>query len=302
MILIIILLLLLIPLIYIAKQCLNRVILPQRYDKESLREEEIRDGFQAAIDAYENIWQRQPFELDCRGTLIRGEIIRNPDAKENRVAIICHGHTVNRYTDLKYGDIFYRAGYHLVIYDERHFGESEGAISTLGQEEAKDLAEIIAYVKQQFGDCFIALHGESMGAATTLLVLQYVKPDLIVADCPFADSERLFTEWIRQNMAIPPILVIPILEVIAFLFYGYHIRKTSPIRIMQNCEVPICFMHGDSDQLIDCDHSRQLFKACGNPRSELHLFPGAAHARSIDSDPQAYERILLDFLRNNQAL
>lgn len=156
----------------IAEKCLQMVVNPVRYDVDYVKALETTNGFSDCIEAYETKWQRTPFVLHCAGADISGEYMMNPadSGTPRKVAIICHGHTVNRYSDLKYADIFYRAGFSTVIFDERYFGESTGDFCTLGQNEARDVAAIIAYVKQIFGqDCVIGLHGESMGAATALL-------------------------------------------------------------------------------------------------------------------------------------
>ncbi len=296
-ILIIILVLALCAMGYISEKCLQMIVHPVRRSYEEMKEAEIRDGFQHVIEAYENGWDRNDFQIDRSGTIIRGEIITNPQPQGNKVAIICHGHTANRYACLKYGDLFYRRGYHLVIFDERYFGASDGSYCTLGEKESEDLAAIIGHARKTFPGCRIALHGESMGAATALLVLRYTDVDLVVADCPFADSERLFNEFIIRNLKMPPILVIPLMEVLAFLQYGYHIRKTSPIQAVRNTDVPICFMHGIEDTLIVCDHSKTMHEVCKNPLSQLHLFEHAKHAASIDTDPKGYDEIVGAFLQ-----
>ena len=303
MLFIILLLIIFIVLYIIAEKCLMLIVKPVIYSAEEMRQQAIDHGFGDCVDAYENVWNREAFTLDSEGVTLLGEIIRNPDPKGNRVAIICHGHTVNRWNSLKYADIFYRRGYHVVIYDERHFGASTGDFCSLGEYESKDLNNVIAYVRELFGkDCFLALHGESMGAATSLLVLRYTDVNLVIADCPFCDSERLFTEYITRNMSIPPILVIPLMEVLARLQYNYHIKETSPMEAVRNSDVPICFMHGIDDTLIACDHSETMIKLCRNPKSRLHLFPGAEHARSIVVDRKRYEELVDDFLRDCNGL
>ena len=190
-IVLLILMILLAVLILVARKCLNIVILPKRYSFSEMRDYEIGKGFKQPFDLYDKVWHREDFSLDVNGITIRGEIIKNNHPIGNKAVIIAHGHTANRYADLKYADLFYREGFHVVIYDERHFGDSGGDICTLGQEEAKDLRDIFLFTKEKFGeDCRIGLHGESMGAATSLLVLKYVRPDFVVADCPFADRDR----------------------------------------------------------------------------------------------------------------
>ena len=288
----------------IAEYCLRMVAKPKRWSEAGMREQEIENGFADCIEEYEKHWSRESFEISRSGITIRCEFIDNPAERgeSRKIAVICHGQTANRYAALKYANIFYQAGWSVLIYDERYFGESDGDCCTLGQEESLDLAEILKYVRQRFGEnCRIALHGESMGAATALLALRYTSVDLIVADCPFADSELLFRQWFEQRLPLPAGLVLPWFEHLARQRYGYHVRETSPIAAVCKADVPICFMHGRVDSLIPCSHSENLRKACQDERSELHLFDGADHAQSITVDRTNYESILLAFLGKCEA-
>ncbi|MBR0207819.1 MAG: alpha/beta fold hydrolase [Oscillospiraceae bacterium] len=284
----------------VTEYCLRMVCLPKRWSAVGMREVEIENGFSDCVEAYEKRWPREDVSFERGGVAIRGEFIDNPADRGacRRIAVICHGQTANRYAALKYADLFLRAGFSVLIYDERYFGESDGDCCTLGQEESLDLAEILSQLRLRFGeDCLIALHGESMGAATALLALRYTSVDLIVADCPFADSEQLFRQWLGNYLPIPPGLILPWFTYAARRRFGYLVGENSPIEAVRGAEVPICFMHGAADTLIDCRHSEELYRACRDGRSELHLFDGADHAQSIVSDRARYERIVLDFLR-----
>ncbi len=284
----------------LAEHCLRLTVKPQRFSAEQMRALDLQNGFGDCIEAYERHWPREPVTFERGGVTLRGELIENPAERgaRRKLAVICHGQTANRYSALKYADIFYRAGFSVLIYDERYFGASGGSCCTLGQEEAKDLALILARMHERFGeDCLIALHGESMGAATALLALRCAKPDLIVADCPFADCELLFRQWLADRLPIPPVLILPLFEAIARRRFGFLVRENRPIDAVRQAEVPICLMHGRSDTLIPCSHSEALRRACRDPRSELHLFAGADHAQSIVTDRARYEALVLDFLR-----
>lgn len=291
--------------VVLAERCLNMVVRPVRRTAAQARASELEIGFSEGIEAYEHAWERRAFSLDCTDAVLSGECIVNPACagKRARAVIVCHGHTMNRYASLKYAEIFYRAGFHVIVYDERYFGESTGRFCTLGQNEARDLARVIRYARGVFGeDCLIGLHGESMGAATALLVLAYETPDFVVADCPFADSELLFRQWIEKNLHLPPSLLLPVLEFLARTRYHYIVKDVSPIRAVEASDVPICFMHGREDKLIPCAHSEAMYRKRRNPASELHLFDGADHAQSCRSDRAGYERMMLDFLRRCGAL
>ena len=284
----------------VTEYCLRMVCRPKRWSAAGMRGNEIENGFGDCVEAYEKRWPREEVSFTRGGVTLRGEFIDNPADRgaKRKIAVICHGQTANRYAALKYADIFLRAGFSALIYDERYFGESDGRCCTLGQEESLDLAEILAQLRRRFGeDCFIALQGESMGAATALLSLRYTKPDLIAADCPFADSEQLFREWLGKYLPIPPGLILPWFELVARLRFGFRVRENSPVAAVRQAEVPILFMHGAADSLIACGHSERLYRACRDERSELHLFDGADHAQSIVSDRARYERILLAFLK-----
>lgn len=285
----------------ISEKCLEMITRPVRYDAEYVKNLDTSNGFGDCFRKYENEWKRIGFSVECDGARIAGEYIENPTpgTSQKKIVIICHGHTVNRYSDIKYADIFYRAGFNVIIFDQRYFGESTGDFCTLGQNEAYDLAELIDFTRGLFGqDCVIGLHGESMGAATALLSLKYKKPDFIVADCPFADSKLLFSQWIKKNLHLPFAPIWPIFKVIAKEKYSYDIEGTSPLAAVSGADVPICFMHGRSDMLIDNSHSEMLFAACRNQRSELHFFDGADHAQSVVVDREKYEKTLLDFLHS----
>ena len=281
--------------LYIAIRCLNLVVKPICYTEEEIRTNEINDGFEDAVYAYENEWNRKDFSLERNGISISGELINNPNAKD-KVAIILHGHTANRYASLKYAYMFYRRNYHVVIYDERHFGRSAGDFCTLGQEEEMDLVMVYEYTGKMFPGCRIVLHGESMGAATSLYSLKDIAPDAVVADCPFCDSQHLFGEFIQKNLHIPPVLILPVIKVLAKLKYNYLFRDVSPIESVRNSDVPICFMHGKEDKLINCDHSVQMYQVCRNSLSQLNLFEKADHARSVFVDKEHYEEIMYRFL------
>ncbi|MBQ6466097.1 MAG: alpha/beta hydrolase [Oscillospiraceae bacterium] len=291
--------------LFAAEKCLQMIVHPARRSVDEVKLEDGGNRLLAGIEDYETRWTREPFTLERGGAVLQGEFILNPadDGERRRVAIISHGHTVNRWSSMKYGRLFYRAGFSLVVYDQRYFGQSTGDHCTLGQEESLDLAGIIRLARRRFGeDCLLALHGESMGAATALLALRYETPDLVVADCPFADSELLFGQWFRKNLHIPPGPVLALLELKAKLRFGYDVRGVSPIAAVRETDVPICLFHGRADELIPFSHSEQLCAACRNEKSELHLVEGAGHARSIAVDPAAYERTLRAFLKNCGAI
>lgn len=245
---------------------------------------------------YDVNWRKEKFEIDGLHGKLRGEVVFN-EVKTDKVAIICHGHTMNRINSVKYGDAFYRKGYNLVLYDHSYFGESEGKFCTLGYYEKFDLSKVIDYAREVFGkDAFIALHGESMGAVTVLALLGIRSDvDLVVADCPFSDTMTYYREIFRRMFHVPSFPSVEISALLARCKYGYKFSKFAPIDAVRDSDVPICFIHGKDDKFIYPHHSVDMFNVCKNKLSELKLINGAGHARSFLADNDAYRKIISDF-------
>lgn len=276
---------------------------PQRHTFESAKEQEMRVYKGLSFERYEE-WEKTRFSVDSNGAEICGEYIRN--ANSNKVAIICHGFTMNRMASVKYAYIFYNLGYNLVLYDARYFGESGGEYSTLGMNESDDLVKIVDFCLDTFGkDCSIAVHGESMGAATALLSLakdsMQDKISLVVCDCPFADTMKLFRDMMRKLFHFPSFPVVDFALVSARKM-GYNFDKVKPIEALEGNRVPVCFIHGNSDRLINCSHSKDMFAKAvsNNEHSELHLVDGADHAMSIAMGFDGYAEIVSKFVSKNE--
>lgn len=260
-------------------------------------------GLNECFDEYYNVWKRTEFELPVKDAVIHGEYIINPadSGPRKKVALICHGLTSTLMADCKYGTIFYKLGYSLVFFDERYYGKSTGKYCTLGYREKDDAKALLKFVRSIFGeDAFIGLHGESMGAAVSLLVLDTEKPDFVVADCPFSDSQMLLKELVGSKVGfLAPPGIRSALR-ICKRRDGYDFTKVNPIDSVEVSDVPICFMHGDADQIIGCHHSRRMFEKCKNPLSEIHIWEGAAHAFSIVTHKDEYTETMSAFIKKTE--
>ena len=260
-----------------------------------------QEEFNIDFTDYLHNWNKKDFEVDGVHGKIRGEVVFHPEMKNQarkKVAIVCHGHTCNRINSVKYASIFYNQGYSLVLYDHAYFGLSQGAYTTLGFNEKFDLSTVIDYTKGIFGqDCFLALHGESMGAVTILCVLGLRSDiNLLVADCGFSHTMNYYRELCSKLVHLPAYPTVDFANAISKRQIGYDFTKTIPIDCVKNSNVPICFIHGASDTFIQPHHSVDMYNVSQNANSELHLFDGSEHARSITDDRKHYEQVVCDFV------
>jgi len=57
---------------------------------------------------------------------------------------------------------------------------------------------------------------------------------------------------------------------------------------MQNCKVPILFIHGTDDNFVPIEMTYENYKACTAPK-KLFIVPGAEHGMSYVMDKDGYE-------------
>lgn len=227
---------------------------------------------------------------------LHAELLKNP-VPSTKYVILSHGYTDNRMGSLKYVPMYMDLGYNCIIYDLRGHGENEPTFTTYGTRESKDLKCLIDDTRERYADLArLGLHGESLGAATTITVLgEKPEVDFVVADCGFSDIENVLKEGYR-NAHVPTFLV-DVADVTGKLRYHYSLKDMRPIDALDENTVPILFIHGADDSFILPRNSEDMANRTKG-YSEIHLIPGAGHAESILTAPVQYEEYVKTFLEH----
>lgn len=222
------------------------------------------------------------------------EYFENPVPSDHYI-ILSHGITDNRYGDLKYMKMYLDMGFNCIAYDLRGHGENESTWCSYSIRESADLSCLINDTYERYGeDIVLGLHGESLGAATTVAVLgKTQRPAFAVLDCPFSEIESVLKGTMKS--AHFPTCLIDIVGFLSKQTYGYSFKEMVPMNVLPENEVPTLFIHGDKDSLISPEHSQRMSQMTGG-YSEVHLMPGAEHAQSVLKDPEAYADIVKNFL------
>ena len=227
------------------------------------------------------------------GYVLNAELISNPIPADKYV-LLSHGYTDNRFGSLKYTKMYLDLGFNVIVYDLRGHGENEPTFCTYSVRERKDLIALIRDCRDRYQPAVLGIHGESLGAATSIACLED-KPqiDFVVADCGFSDISNVLKGGVK-SMHLPEGLV-PLASVCARLRYGYSYDMMRPIDSLADNEIPILFIHGAEDSFILPENSERMEKETKG-YSELHLIPGAAHAASVLTAPEEYQEIVEAFL------
>lgn len=233
------------------------------------------------------------------GYNIAGTVIKQHH--NNRFMILSHGVTVHSLNSMKYARLFLKLGWNVVLYDHRRHGKSEGKTTSYGYYEKLDLQSVVHWVREQFGSTIsLGIHGESMGAATTLLYAGMEDgADFYIVDCPFSDLEELLAYRLKQDFHLPKQLVMPAANIILKWREGYSFKDVSPISVVDQIKHPVLFIHSKEDDYILPKMTEQLHaKKMGAKR--MYLAPVGTHARSYADNPEEYEQVIESFLEKIQ--
>lgn len=228
------------------------------------------------------------------GYVLHAQFVKNPN-ETSRYILISHGYTDNRFGALKYGRMYLQQGFSLIVYDLRGHGLNEPTFCTYSARERKDLLYMIQDSRERYPDAVLfGIHGESLGAATSIAVLEEKPPiDFVVADCGFGDIASVLKGGMKA-MHMPAFLV-DVASVCAKIRFGFSFSDMRPIDSLKDNRIPILFIHGAKDDFILPEHSEKM-KDATKGYAELHLIADAGHAMSILTDPVAYENDVSHFL------
>ncbi|MBM4762197.1 alpha/beta hydrolase [Bacillus sp. B15-48] len=216
----------------------------------------------------------------------------------NRYMIFCHGVTENKMSSVKYMNLFIERGFNAVIYDQRRHGESGGKTTSYGYYEKFDLKAVVDWLNMEKGsNLFLGIHGESMGAAT---MLQYAGAledgaDFYIADCPYSDFSEQLAYRVKEEVNLPPKMMIPLARLFLKVRDRYHLSHVSPISSIEKIHNPVLFIHSKKDDYILPNMTQELYHRKRGPK-QLFLAKNGLHARSLSENREEYERALDDFL------
>ncbi len=222
------------------------------------------------------------------------ELLANPNPTD-RYVILTHGNTDNHIGSLKYVPMYMELGYNCIIYDMRGHGEDEPTFCTYGILEGKDLVELVKDTRERYPELGqLGLHGESLGASTTIAALAHdPEVDFVVSDCAFADVESALRQ--RLSTVHAPGFLVNLADVGIRVLYGYSLDDMRPIDVLDGNAVPILFVQGDADTTVPPQSAQELYDRAAGVR-ELHYVAGADHAESVLVAPDEYREVVAAFL------
>lgn len=229
------------------------------------------------------------------GLTLRGRYYEcNPDGI---IEILFHGYKGNSERDMSGGvERCFALGRNALIVDHRAAGRSDGHTITFGIREREDCLLWVNRVIERFGpNTKIILTGISMGAATVIMAAGENLPENVVcvlADCGYSSPREIIRKVIRDMKL--PMMLYPFIRLGAILYGRFDPEENSPVEAVKRCRVPLILIHGEADDFVPCEMSKQVYEACASKKKFVTI-PGAEHGLAFPVDKEGYLRALADF-------
>ena len=284
----------------------SMLLFPKVYAYETVVDEEIKRGHFTQKWFEENVhleefYLRSPFGYNLHCALWPHDNAASFSDGRRRVVVLVHGFTYCLLGGIKYASIFHALGFDCVLYDHRNHGLSGRAPTTLGIAESRDLAAVCTYARERFGEnALLGTHGESMGAATVML---HAATDdrlaFAMEDCGYSNFSKELRYALRVRFHLPAYPILPL----ASLFYkfrgGEFFGRILPAAALKQAgNIPMLFIHGDSDGLVPFAMLQENYDAKAGVK-RMVVFPGAKHADCYRANPELYRASVRDFLLEN---
>lgn len=223
-----------------------------------------------------------------------------PAGEGNKWVLLLHGYTGWKEEMYQFAFWYHSQGYSVLVPDLRCQGESEGDFIGMGWTDHYDCELWIDHILEETPEAEIVLHGQSMGAATALIMAG--SPEVsghimaVVSDSAYTEAYEMFGDKITEWFHLPAAPFVDSACLMLRLRGGYNLRDASPLRAVAQSSVPTLFIHGDEDRMIDVGMSYELFEAASCEK-ELFIVEGAGHAQAQDKDPDDYYGRIDAFLK-----
>ena len=267
---------------------------PKKHDIEWTHNFDVEKGL---IPEDMSFLKREPVQIVARdGTIIEGDF--SPHENPRGIIVLAHGYTWTREGCLKYAQFFYKNGFSIFVFDERFHGKSKYKYTTMGHLESRDICDIVKYLRDKYGkDIVIGLHGESMGAASTMMALgQDIDVQFAIEDCGYASLKELIAYQLKC-MHLPKIFLFGS-NLFLKLNHKYRLEDVEPSKNAAKSNIPLLIVHGHADDFVPFYNSDLVYEDNKN-HAEKYIVEGAKHAESYETNPQEYERVVMGFINRH---
>ena len=192
-----------------------------------------------------------------------------------------------------------KAGFNVLVIDNRAHGKSDGKYTTIGHKESGDILKWISFIENKYGIKEIYLHGICIGSAGAMLAMNNKDcPDSVkglIAEGSFYTFRETFkTHMIRDKRPLFPVLDLVMLRLMKTT--GMRVYRDSPARNVKFLRQPVLFIYSEKDVFSLPKMSEKLFKRCGSKDKHIAWFTDGNHSHIRLAHPVEYDNAVTAFI------
>ena len=218
----------------------------------------------------------------------------------NKTVIVVHGFTNDKEDMKPYAWMFHELGYNVLMPDNMSHGDSEGQIIGYGWNDRLNVIKWAEMLVELNSDSEITLFGVSMGAATVMMASgEESLPDQVVniiEDCGYSSVWDELKYQAKEMYNLPAFPILYEVSAISKIRAGFSYGQASSVNQLKNNTRPVLFIHGSDDTFVPTSMVYKNYQATQGEK-ELYIVKGAGHAKSFETDPQAYIEKISTFLK-----
>lgn len=219
-----------------------------------------------------------------------------PVSPDRPLVILFHGYGGEKTGTLNEARVFLELGLSVLLVDFRGSADSSESYTTVGHEEAEDVAAAVRYARASLPHSKLVLYGISMGAAAVLRSVHScgVQPDAIIAEAIF---DRMLNT-VRNRFELMGLPSFPGAEMLVFWGgwqFGFNGFANNPVEYAASVHCPILFLHGSVDPRAHLAEARHVYDTVP-ARKWFKEFGGIGHAASVVACRQQWKETVSRFL------
>jgi len=220
------------------------------------------------------------------------------DFGNDKAVIILPGRTESLLYSYYFAEPYVKAGWNILVIDQRSHGLSEGRLNSVGAVEFRDTIAWAEYLHNVLGMKKLFLHGVCIGSANALYTLTNKKcPEYISGMC----AEGMYTtfcETFGNHMKQIGKPTFPILYgVMIWIMIRSHVNvwTNGPIKSIEKMKKPVLFLHSREDIYSLPEKSSVIFEKCKAP-CRVVWFDEGDHSRIRYVAKEKYDGSITEFL------
>ena len=241
---------------------------------------------------------KRPVEIKSGRFHLVGEYF---DFGNRRAVILIAGRMESLLYSYFFAEPYRKAGYNVLVIDNRAHGESDGVLSSLGCREYRDILNWAKLLHDTLGNDTVFLHGICIGCSTALYTLTSKDcPDYLVGMAAegmyrtFAVS--LTKHFEERNKPMFPLGYITMFYL--WLFAGANVLTDGPYKRIRKMQKPLLMLHSREDPYSVPQYAQELYDSCPSKQKRLVWFPHGGHSRLRIVDGENYDAAICAFLKD----